>query len=122
MLVGCCKLLVIHLESAEDDSGGALDDLKAFRQQRGVAFVKLDVVARCCAHLQTHGLTHDEGHGLGFGFAHGGGGDGAALGLMEKLVRLCSAKHKRTYVVFAVMLRSGCEGASSLGLLILDTT
>jgi hypothetical protein len=29
---------------------------------------------------------------------------------------------RRTYVVFAVMLRSGCEGASSLGLLILDTT
>ena len=28
----------------------------------------------------------------------------------------------RTYVVFRVMLRSGCEGASSLDLRILDTT
>ena len=45
VLVGCCKLLVVHLESAENDSGGALDDLKAFRQQRRVALVKLDVVA-----------------------------------------------------------------------------
>jgi hypothetical protein len=28
----------------------------------------------------------------------------------------------RTYVVFAVMLRSGWEGAFSLGLLVLNTT
>jgi hypothetical protein len=28
----------------------------------------------------------------------------------------------RTYVVFAVMLHSGCEGASLLGLRILNTT
>ena len=54
---------------------GALDDLKALGQQRGVALVKLDVVARGRAHFQTHGLTHDEGHGFGFGFAHGGGGE-----------------------------------------------
>ena len=46
----------------------------------------------------------------------------AAFGLMQHLVGLCSAQHKRTYVVFEVMLRGGCEGASSLGLLILDTT
>jgi len=30
--------------------------------------------------------------------------------------------NSHTYVVFEVMLRGGCEGASSLGLLILDTT
>jgi hypothetical protein len=88
-LAGRCELFrsIVHAESAEDDGGRALDDLKAFRQQGCVALVKLDVVARCRAHLQTHGLTHDEGHGLGFGFAHGGGGDGAALGFMQQFVR-----------------------------------
>ena len=84
MLAGCSELVVLRAESAENDGRGALDDLKAFRQQRSVALVKLDVVARCRAHFETHGLTHDEGHSLGFGFAHGGGGNGAALGFMEK--------------------------------------
>jgi hypothetical protein len=88
VLAGRSELVVLGAESAENDGRGALDDFKAFRQQRCVAFVKLDVVARCRAHLQTDSLTHDEGHGLGFGFAHSCGGEGAALGFMEKFVRL----------------------------------
>jgi hypothetical protein len=41
---------------------------------------------------------------------------------VQHLVCLCSAQHKRTYVVFAVMLRSGWQGAYSLDMQILNTT
>jgi hypothetical protein len=41
---------------------------------------------------------------------------------MQYLVRLCSAQHKHTYVVFAVMLRNDFEGGSLLGLQSLNTT
>ncbi len=41
---------------------------------------------------------------------------GARYGLMQEFMRLCSAQHKRTYVVFAVMLRSGLITIGDAGL------
>ena len=84
--------------------------------------IEIDIVGARRSGFKSYGLADDKGDCLGLRLPHDLRGGRPALGLVQHLVRLCSAQHKRTYVVFAVMLRSGCEGASSLGLLILDTT
>ena len=40
---------VLRADSIENSSGGLLDVLQAFRQQLGVALIKLDVILRCRA-------------------------------------------------------------------------
>ena len=88
----------LHVERVEDDRGGMLDDFKAFGKKRCIAVVKLNVVARSVSHLETHGLADNEGYCLDFGFARSCCREDAALGPVQKFVRLCSAQHKRTYV------------------------
>ncbi len=61
--------------------------------KRSVAVVKLDVVGGCGSGLQTNGLADDKGDGLGLRLAHSLGGGGAALGLVQHLVR--QFMHKR---------------------------
>ena len=74
------------------------------------------------AHVEANCLTDYKGDFLGFCFAHQLDRRGAPPGLVQRFMPLCSAQHKRTYVVLAVMLRSGCEGACLLGFLVLNPT
>lgn len=41
---------------------------------------------------------------------------------MKKLVRLCSAQHKATYVVVRFMLRRDCDPVFSFAVVVLNTT
>ena len=84
--------------------------------------IEIDVVGARRSGFQSYGLADDKGDSLGFRLLDYLGRGRPAICRVQHLVRLCIAQHKDTYVVFAVMLRSGCEGAYSLGLLILDTT
>ena len=72
-----------RLDGCENHRGGALDDLKALRQQFRVAVVKLDVISRGEAGVQSNRFAYDKGHGLGFGFADGLRGENAPLCNLE---------------------------------------
>jgi hypothetical protein len=78
--------------------------------------VRLDVVGARRTRHQPNGLADNEGHGFGLCLPYRLGGGGAAVALVEELMRLCSAQHKRTYVVFAVMLCSGLKASGHAGL------
>jgi hypothetical protein len=78
--------------------------------------IEIDVVGACGTRVQSNGLADDKGDGLGLCLAYCLGGCGAALGFVKPLVCLCSAQHKHTYVVFAVMLCSGLKASGHAGL------
>jgi hypothetical protein len=67
--------------------------------------IKVDVIRRCSVCLKAYGLADHKRNGFGLGFAYCLGGRGATFGPVQHLVRLCGAKHKRTYVVSQIMLR-----------------
>jgi hypothetical protein len=48
-------------------------------------------------------VADHEGNGLSFGFANGWAGVLPAFAFVNQFVSLCSAQHKLTYVVKAVM-------------------
>ena len=96
-----------RFQRREDDAGGLLDDFKALGEECRVAVIKLNVVGGCPPRIESNRPADHERDCLGLGLTHGLRGRRAALGLVQHLVSLCSAQHKHTYVVFAVMLRSG---------------
>jgi hypothetical protein len=69
--------------------------------------VQLDVAGGCAAILQTKGLAHNKGDSLGLGFLQGFGGRGAALGLIQQFLCLCSVRQNAECGIFGTLLPPG---------------
>ena len=112
------------LDGGEDQGGRALDDFKAFGQERRVAVIELDVVGGSPAGVETDGLRNDKGNCFCFGFAYGFCGCGSPLGLVKHFVRelvhqgaellgRCLAR-KQSNPAAVAHPQSGCDGVLEL--------
>ena len=78
-----------RLECGKDDGGGLLDDFQALGEQGSIAVVEVDVVSGGGPGFQTNRFGDHKGDSLGLGLTHNLGCGGAALGLVQHLMRLC---------------------------------
>jgi hypothetical protein len=80
-------LLNGRFQRLKDDAGGLLDDFKALGEECRVAFVEVDVVGGRPPRIESNRSADYERDCLGLGLTHGLRGRGAALGLVQHLVR-----------------------------------
>jgi len=82
------------------------DIAEAFGQNLNVAIPQPDVVGRSRPTFEANGLADNKCCGFSLGFAHSFAGAGPAITPVKKLVSLCCAQHKRTYVAMEFMWRT----------------